>query len=219
MTLSRRSMLYRAAAAAGAGLLPAHALARQDPTEPRSGLVTGKPRPLPHEELEGFLSAEQLRWHHESHYQGALRGFTSLDEDPTGHHGTRIAKANSVVLHELYFDNMGPEETTPGEASVKALASRFGSLERWMEDFRAAATASRGWAVLAYHPVNGKLYNVSTDSHDDGPPWFGIPLVVVDMYEHSYYLDFQNRAADYVDGFTDHIEWSEVERRLRHCQG
>ena len=60
---------------------------------------------------------------------------------------------------------------------------------------------------------------MSSDSHDDGPAWFGVPLVVVDMYEHAYYLDFQNRPADYVDGFTDHIAWGEVEMRLRLCLG
>jgi Fe-Mn family superoxide dismutase len=216
---SRRTLLYQAAAAAGAGLLHPAALATPDRTPAESGLLTGKPKPLPYEAIEGYLGNEQLRWHHDSHYGGALRGFTSLDSDPTGSHRSRISKANSVVLHELYFDNMTAKESSPGESSAAAVAERFGSLDRWVEDFRAAAKSCRGWAVLAYHPVNGKLYNMASDSHDDGPAWFGVPLVVVDVYEHAYYLDFQNRPSDYVDGFTDHIDWIEVERRLRLCLG
>lgn len=215
MNPSRRTVLYGAAAAAGAGLLrPATIAARRGA---RSGLVTGELKPLPYEAIEGFLGSEQLRWHHESHYGGALRGFTSLDADPTGSHRSRVAKANSVVLHELYFDNMSAKESSPGEATAAAVAGRFGSLDRWVEDFRTAAKSCRGWAVLAHHPINGKLYNMASDSHDDGPAWFGVPLVVVDVYEHAYYLDFQNRSSDYVDGFTDHIDWGEVERRLRAC--
>jgi superoxide dismutase len=188
MTLSRRSILYQAAALTGAGLLPHRALAAQESAPVESGLVTGKPKPLPYEAIEGFLGGEQLRWHHESHYGGALRGFTSLDADPTGSHRTRIAKANSAILHELYFDNMTSKESSPGGVTAAQLARRFGSVEKWIEDFRTAAKSCRGWAVLAYHPVNGKL-------------------------------DFQNKPADYVDGFTDHIDWGEVERRLRTCLG
>jgi len=219
MTLSRRSMLYRTAAVAGVGLLPLPARAARGQSIPESGLVTGKPKPLPYGALEGFLGSAQLEWHHDSHYAGALKGFVSLDTDPTGSHRTRVAKANSVVLHELYFDNMAAKGTSPGEAVAAAIGERFGSVDRWAEDFGAAARSCRGWAVLAYHPVNGKLYNMSSDSHDDGPAWFGVPLLVVDMYEHAYYLDFQNRPADYVDGFMDHIEWTEVERRLRALGG
>lgn len=217
MTFSRRSMLYRSAAIAGAGFLPRGAPIAREGAAAESGLVTGKPKPLSYEALEGFLGSEQIRWHHESHYGGALRKFTSLDANPTGSHRTRIAKANSVVLHELYFDNMTAKAKSPGEETAKTLGKRFGSLERWVEDFRAAAKSCRGWAVLAYHPVNGKLYNTASDSHDDGPVWFGVPLVVADVYEHAYYLDFQNRKADYIDAFTDHVDWNEVERRLLLC--
>ncbi|MFT5052038.1 MAG: Fe-Mn family superoxide dismutase [Chlamydiales bacterium] len=83
-----------------------------------------------------------------------------------------------------------------------------------MDDFRAVALASRGWASLVWHPVNGRLYNVAADGHADGPMCFGVPLVVLDMYEHSYYIDFQNRKSDYVDGFMAHLDWLEIDRRF-----
>jgi len=215
MTLTRRGLLHQTTALAGAGLLPSRFHVERNRRSEESGLVTGKPKPLPYESIEGFLGTEQVRWHHESHYAGALRGFLALDNDPTGSHRSRISKGNSAVLHELYFDNMTAKESSPGELARARLKERFGSVDRWIEDFRIAAKSCRGWAVLAYHPLNGKLYNTASDSHDDGPVWFGVPLVVVDVYEHAYYLDFQNRPADYVDGFTDHIDWGEVERRFQ----
>ncbi len=220
MNRSRRSFLYGAAAAAGAGLaFPAWAKEKPPPPPGESGIVTGKPRALRYEAVEGFLSKEQIGWHHDSHYGGALKKFVQLDADATGDHRLRTAKMNSVVLHELYFDNMAGKPSDPKSSANAALKKRFGSVDRWIADFRAAALSSRGWAVLAWHPVNGKLYNIATDAHDDGPAWFGVPLVVVDMYEHAYYLDFQNKKKDYVNGFTDHVDWAEVDRRVKATAG
>jgi len=211
MKPSRRDLMSTAAGVASAGFLSGSP--PQD--EPESGLVTGKPKALAYTELSGFLSEEQIRWHHDSHYGGALKKFNELDAAVTGDHKTRIAKANSVILHELYFDNMTSAESDPTASAKEAMTARFGSVDRWMADFRAAAMSSRGWAVLAWHPVNGRLYNLATDSHADGPLWLGVPLVVVDMYEHSYYIDYQNRKADYVDGFTEHLNWAEIGRRIQ----
>lgn len=218
MTLSRRKLLYSTAAAIGAGCtLPARAL--QDTEQGKSGLITGTPRPLKYREVTGFLSENQIRWHHSSHYAGALKAFTKLDTEAVlGQHKTRLAKMNSVVLHELYFDNMSGTKTEPKNDTHAVLKKRFGSLDRWVEDFKAAALSCQGWAVLAYHPVNRKLYNIASDAHDEGPAWFGVPLIVVDMYEHSYYLDYQNKRADYVKGFMGHVDWTEMERRL-HAGG
>lgn len=215
--MNRREFLGHSAVTGAA--LPFFRTAEQDSGEERSGLITGKPRPTRYRTIKGFLSSEQVRWHHESHYGGALRAFNGLDADPTGRHRTRVAKANSVLLHELYFDNMSAKPGDPGRATNEALKGRFGSVERWIEDFRAAGRSCRGWAVLCWHPVNGKLYNVCSDSHDDGPVWSGVPLVVADVYEHSYYIDYQNRKGDYVDAFTDHVDWAEVERRVRASLG
>tara|TARA_R110002072_G_scaffold139249_2_gene282720 strand:+ start:9699 stop:10361 length:663 start_codon:yes stop_codon:yes gene_type:complete len=218
MTLSRR--LFCTATASGMALPllgQRHTATPVTPPRAESGLLTGQAQPLPYSDLGTFLGKEQLRWHHDSHYAGALRGFVALDKAVVGDHGKRVAKMNSVLLHELYFENMTAKDAAPVDATKKAIAARFGSVDTWREDFLQAAKSSRGWATLARHPLNGKLYNVSTDSHDDGPAWLGVPLVVIDCYEHSYYLDFQNKKADYVDGFAAHIDWEVVERRLHAC--
>jgi Fe-Mn family superoxide dismutase len=216
MILSRRLFCRGTAAAAAAPLFGSASSPALPIAEP-SGLATGKPRPLPYQELTGFLGKEQLRWHHESHYGGALKAFVALENAPAANHRNRVQKMNSVVLHELYFEGMSAARSTAGEATAAALSARFGSVARWLEDFRAAANAAAGWAVLTCHPLNRKLYDVVTDSHDDGPPWLGVPLVVIDTYEHSYYLDYQNRKGDYVDRFCTSIDWAVVEQRLRAC--
>ncbi len=195
-----------------------------------SGLVTAKPKPLPYAELPGFLSRAQLAPHHTAHYGGALKAFLS-DEQQLGQmlegnqplsspaHSLlvkdRVNRANSVVLHELYFENMTAQKAGPQEDIRMALTKRFGSVERWMDDFRATCIAANGWGILARDAVNGQLYNVASDLHEVGVLWFGQPLLVCDVYEHAFYVDYQNRKGDYVGKFLDHIDWNEVNRRAQ----
>jgi Fe-Mn family superoxide dismutase len=67
--------------------------------------------------------------------------------------------------------------------------------------------------MLVLHPVNGKLYNLVSDEHAQGPLWMAVPLVVIDVYEHAFYIDYQNRKAEYVERFMDHIDWTEANAR------
>jgi superoxide dismutase, Fe-Mn family len=210
-------------------LAPGAEAASLNPFPQSSALLTEKPKPLPYEELPGFLSRAQLSPHHTAHYGGALKALQSdeaqLDQmlkggQPLGGPAytllqkDKLNRANSVVLHELYFDNMAATAPAPGDVRA-ALAARFGSLERWKEDFRATCMAANGWGILARDAVNGKLYNVASDLHEVGVLWFGQPLLVCDVYEHAYYVDYQNKKADYVGKFLEHIQWEEVDRRWR----
>lgn len=195
-----------------------------------SALVTGKIKPLKYEELQGFLSKEQLAPHHQAHYGGALKSLAQIGADletadrskanPNYSPVRELAKEevhamNSVILHELYFDGLAPKPGDPGEAAQAALKKRFGSVEKWVDDFKAAAVSARGWAILALHPVNGKLYDIVSDVHDVGIPVLGQPLVVIDCYEHAYYVDYKNKKADYVAGFPKFIDWAEIDRRIK----
>jgi len=195
-----------------------------------SGLVTGKPKPLKHESIPGFLSAEQIAPHHTAHYGGALRGYSAadakleasvksgeaVDGDAFGALKRAVtSKGNSVVLHELYFDGLAPAAPDPAADIRTAIEKRFGSLEKWSADFAASARGAAGWAMLVKHPVNGRLYNVVSDEHAMGVLWMATPLVVIDTYEHAFYLDYQNRKSDYVDKFLEHIDWNEANVRFR----
>ena len=232
MPLSRRNFLFiSSGAAAGSFAIPGlAAAAEEDSAWSHSGLNTGKPKPLRHEAIPGFLSAEQIAPHHTAHYGGALKGFMSAEDrleasfkegkalDPETYGALQRAKSskgNSVVLHELYFDHLAPKAPDPPMDVRAAIQKRFGSLDKWADDFQSCANSAAGWAMLTHHSVNGQLYNVVSDEHAQGPLWMAMPLVVIDVYEHAFYIDYQNRKAEYVEKFMGHIDWSEVNRRYR----
>lgn len=231
--LSRRGFLLASSgAAAGTFMVSGVATAADRESEndelSHSGLVTGQPKPLRYKSIPGFLSAQQIAPHYTAHYGGALRGYTAADStlqssivlgttvDGNAYGAlqrARTSKGNSVLLHELYFDGLVAKPGTPDSSVVRAIEKRFGSLNKWATDFQTAAKAAAGWAMLTYHPVNGKLYNVVSDEHADGVLWMATPLVVIDVYEHAFYIDYQNRKAEYIEKFMNHIDWNEVDRR------
>ncbi len=215
--------------AAGTALLGGAAVEAQE-TLPASALVTGKIKALKYEDLKGFLSKEQLTPHHQAHYGGALKSLlqigTELESaDPAKASANyapirelkkeEVHAMNSVILHELYFDGMVASGGDPKEAAQDVLKKRFGSVDKWVDDFKAAAVSARGWAILAVHPVSGKLYNFVSDVHDVGIPVYGIPLVVIDCYEHAFYVDYRNKKGDYVSAYPKFIDWVEVDRRIK----
>ena len=230
--MDRRSFLFvSSGATAGSLLVPGLTeAAEEDSLFGSSGLVTGKPKPLRHKEIPGFLSAEQIAPHHTAHYGGALNAFKGVEEkfDQSYTGGPAIEPAalqqmkflqsnrgNSVILHELYFDGLAPKAADPAEEIRKAIEKRFGSLDKWATDFVASAKAAAGWAILVVHPINGRLYNVVSDEHAQGPLWLSAPLVVIDTYEHAFYIDYQNKKGEYVEKFLKFIDWAEAEKRYR----
>src|SRR5215204_115114 len=231
--MNRRNFLFASSgAAAGTLLVPGLAEAEEGNKSPYagSGLVTGKVKPLRHKEMPGFLSAAQVTPHHTAHYGGALKAIVGVEDklEESFTKGTPIdaaafqtmkqvqsSRGNSVVLHELYFDGLALKATDPVEEVRKAVEKRFGSLEKWAADFVASAKVAAGWAMLVVHPVNGRLYNVVSDEHAQGPLWLAVPLVVIDTYEHAFYIDYQNRKAEYAEKFLKFVDWAEADRRYR----
>jgi len=227
---TRRGFLF-ASSGAATGSFVAPGPAQAEPEDGgKSGLITGQPKPLRYKSIPGFLSAEQIAPHHTAHYGGALRGYTAADTKLQSSitEGTQIdanaygslqraraSKGNSVILHELYFDAMLPEGGNPAPEVKRAIEKRFGSVDKWAVDFQASARAAAGWAMLTFHPVNGKLYNVVSDEHASGPLWMATPLLVIDVYEHAFYIDYHNRKSQYIENFMNHIDWNEVNRRYQ----
>jgi superoxide dismutase, Fe-Mn family len=118
-----------------------------------------------------------------------------------------------VVLHESYFDGLSLKQVDPPKELRTEIEQRFGSLDNWYSDFISSAKEAAGWAMLVKHPVNGKLYNIVSDEHAMGVLWMAKPLVVIDTYEHAFYIDYQNRKAEYIEKFMSHIDWAEAQRR------
>ena len=195
-----------------------------------SGLVTGKLKALKYEAIPGLLTKEQVTPHYQAHYGGALKRFAAIEQqletlyqgkEPLGGdafafiHKDKVNRMNSVLLHELYFDGLTPKPGDPAEDIRTALAKRFGSFDRWIEDFKACCMAANGWGILARDIVNGRLYNVASDLHEVGVFWLGQPLVVCDVYEHAFYVDYTNRKQDYVKNFVEFLDWTEIDGRFR----
>jgi Fe-Mn family superoxide dismutase len=193
-----------------------------------------QPKALPFDptKLKG-ISEKVIRSHWENNYQGAMSTLNQLetrldamlrDKDfPAYAYGNlkreELMRTGSVILHEHYFFNLGGENK-PGDAVLAALKRDFGSFEAWEAEFRRTALSlagGSGWVVLNYNLHTGTLHNYWAAGHMHNAP-VGKPIVVLDMYEHSYHLDYGAAAARYVDAFMQNINWESANRRLVNVQ-
>ncbi|MFZ1735555.1 MAG: Fe-Mn family superoxide dismutase [Candidatus Moraniibacteriota bacterium] len=125
---------------------------------------------------------------------------------------------NGMRLHELYFGNL-TKESKPlmhDESAVSgSLVQSFGSVEAWEKDFRAVgAMRGIGWVILAKDAESGNLFNVWINEHDAGHLAGATPLLVMDVFEHAFMLDYGLKRADYIETFFKAIDWEVVEGRL-----
>jgi len=125
---------------------------------------------------------------------------------------------NGVILHELYFENIGSLNNTPSEQVRRILSRDYGSYDNWAAHFVATAKASRGWVILCYDPRSDSFRNDSLDAHDHGNMTMSIPLLVLDMYEHAYFLQYADDKVEYINRFMENIDWQVVGERMELLQ-
>lgn len=121
---------------------------------------------------------------------------------------------DGVILHELYFENIGGNTEKPDDKIMEMLDQDFGGYPQWQEDFIATAKASRGWAVLCYDQRSERLRNISLDAHDLGIIAYSAPVLILDMYEHAYFLQYADKKVDYINNFMKNINWTVVGGRM-----
>lgn len=124
---------------------------------------------------------------------------------------------NGMRLHEYYFENMTkePGKINPDSTLGQKITSEFGSLELWEKDFKAvAAMRGIGWAILAYDAAGDRLFNVWINEHDVGHLAGAKPILVMDVFEHAYMLDYGVKRADYITAFWNIIDWKVTEGRF-----
>ncbi len=236
MKTTRRTVLEHTGLATLGLLLPSCAAAAQatapattpSETPPMSDYA---PRPLPFDpsKLPG-LSEKLLRSHHENNYTGAVKKLTAararladVNADTPGFvlHGVaqgELAFKHSVVLHELYFGNL-TGGGSKADTTRKLLSDHFGGAAAWEQRFRALGASlggGSGWAILELdlHEKVPRMY--SAGDHTQGLS-AGIPLLVLDMYEHSYHIDYGAAAARYIDAFFANLHWEEIDRRTERA--
>ena len=124
---------------------------------------------------------------------------------------------NGMRLHEYYFENLGgkAELDRSGKLATK-LAGEFGSYEAWEKDFRATgAMRGIGWCILYQDGMTGRLMNQWINEHETGHPAGCAPILVMDVFEHAFMLDYGLKRPDYIGAFFKSINWKAVEARLK----
>jgi len=186
---------------------------------------TMKPLGCDPQRIKG-MSEKLIVSHYENNYGGAVKRLNLIAEQLAGLdfntapnfliNGLKreeLIASNSMILHELFFDGLG-EQSAPGKALEAAIVRDFGSFARWRSEFIAMGKAlggGSGWVLLSYSPRDGKLVNQWAADHCHTLAG-GQPIMALDMYEHSYHIDYGAKAATYVDTFMDAIRWGNADK-------
>jgi len=179
------------------------------------------------------MSERLIISHYENNYGGAVKRLNSLEDQLTsldfnttpnfvvnGLKREQLIATNSMILHEVFFAGLG-EESGPDNVLQEALDRDFGSVERWRAEFVAmgkAQAGGSGWVLLTYSPRDRKLVNAWAADHTTTVAG-GTPILALDMYEHSYHMDFGAKAADYVNVFMATIDWRSVRQHFDEAGG
>ncbi len=123
---------------------------------------------------------------------------------------------NGMRLHEYYFENLGGKTPLDKYGALgKQMQCDFGSVEEWEKDFRATgAMRGIGWAVLYQDNINLRLFNCWINEHDAGHPAGCAPILIMDVFEHAFMLDYGLKRADYIESFFKNVDWAAAESRL-----
>jgi Fe-Mn family superoxide dismutase len=172
------------------------------------------------------MSERLIISHYENNYGGAVKRLNVIEEKLAeldyadapgflinGLKREQLIATNSMILHELFFDGLG-EQSEPCGVLLDAINRDFGSYERWRSEFIAMGKAlggGSGWVLLSWSPRTGKLVNQWASDHCHTLAG-GTPILALDMYEHSYHIDFGAKPATYVDTFMAAIRWKNTDR-------
>ena len=193
-----------------------------------------KPLPFDPAIIKG-LSEKILVSHYENNYGGAVKRLNAITEQLAGLDYAKapgflinglkreeLIATNSMILHEVYFAGLGSEESRPSTALAEALARDFGSVDRWRSEFVAMGKAEgggSGWVILTWSSRDKRLVNAWAADHTTTVAG-GQPVLVLDMYEHAYHMDYGAKAGDYVDAFMRAIRWSNADSLYaQHSRG
>jgi Fe-Mn family superoxide dismutase len=189
-----------------------------------------QPLPFQATALKG-LSEKLISSHHDNNYAGAVKNLNKVEEELSrvtketpafevgGLKQSELGYRNSVTLHELYFGNLGGDGHASGSAE-KVLGDAYAGFGRWEEIFRSTGAAlggGSGWVITAWDLQRDVPYTFWSGHHSQQSA-SAVPLLVMDMYEHAYQMDYGAAAAKYIDAFFANIQWDEVNRRYERAR-
>lgn len=197
----------------------------------RIGIGEHKLPPLPYsyDALEPYISAEIMRLHHDKHHKSYVEGLNiaerkmqearESDDFSLIKHWEREAAfhGSGHYLHTIFWNNMTPKGgSKPKGPLLKQLESDFGSFESFKRHFTEAANNVEGvgWAILVWAPRPHRLEILQSEKHQHYTQWDTIPLLVLDVWEHAYYLQYKNEKKEYVDNWWNVVNWNDVTDRF-----
>ncbi|MDD5438245.1 MAG: superoxide dismutase [Patescibacteria group bacterium] len=188
-------------------------------------------QPLPFSGAQGNISEKTLAIHHDKLYAGYADKKDEIAEKLKAlSHGGDVSSANQtyselrglkegetfaingVYLHEWYFGNLGGDGKPTGKIA-KDLETKYGTMDNFLKYFAACGMAARGWVVLAWDTHDKALRIYNSDAHNQGGVWGALPLLIMDVYEHAYFIDYGSDRKAYIQEFLNHVNWQAVEER------
>lgn len=186
--------------------------------------------PYAYNALEPVISGRTLRIHHDKHHKAYVDGLNKAEiklvearkqnnfEYIKYWENELAFQGSGHILHSIYWTIMAPKGTggQPGVTTMWMINNYFGSFDVFKEQFKNATekVEGSGWGILIWQPAWRRLEILQAEKHQNLTQWSGIPILVCDVWEHAYYLDYQNERRKYIDAWWDIINWYEVERRL-----
>ena len=200
-------------------------------------------KPLKVKQNIGGISAGSLEVHHDELYEGYVKKANEIQSrldvlaaDSTGQtkgnatyselrglKENETYAVNGIYLHEWFFDGLrgdvrpaGSEK--PGPALAAAIAAQFNTTENFIHFFSECAMSARGWTVLAWDTKAHRLAIYNSDTHNQGGVWGAIPIIVLDVYEHAYFMDFAADRGAYIETFWKHFDWRGADKLFAQVQ-
>ncbi len=240
--LSRREALAGVGAAAAVGVL-SNLMSLEAWASPQGSETKGEgmpfmhklpPLPYPYDALEPVIDKQTVEIHYTKHFAAYVAGLNAVLEklEKARKEGAFDAikcmsedlafNGSGVVLHWIYFSTIGPKAGGAPTGTLADLIKRdFGSYETFWKQFSEASkkVEGSGWGVLGWEPFSKRLVVLQSEKHQNLTSWGVMPLMVCDVWEHAYYLKYQNRRVEYVDNFAKIIDWKKVEERFdKYCK-
>lgn len=187
-------------------------------------------QPLPYNEnfLEPYIDAETMHLHYTFHHGGAVKAANkdvamikkALDENnlETVDYWTKKLSYHfsSHILHSIFWTNLTNKKTNPSGDLLKRIEKNFGSYDK-LKTLIAETSKNvdgNGWGIVAYQPYSDSLTVLQCENHEKLTQWGAIPLLVIDVWEHAYYLKYKNKRTDFVDALFNIINWDNAAQRL-----
>jgi superoxide dismutase, Fe-Mn family len=189
--------------------------------------------PYDYAALEPHISARIMELHHDKHHRtyvdGANKALEQLEEARAGgdfSHISALEKAlafnvSGHVLHSLFWNNLSPDGGGEPQGELAAAVKRdFGSFDKFKKQMTQAATLSMGsgWAALVWDPISSRLLTAQIHDHQSETLIGSVPLMVIDAWEHAYYLQYQNEKAKFFDAIWNVWNWNDIARRCAEAQ-